>query len=113
MGAAIASVIAEIAVVLAQLKYLKEQFTLIEILKLSTKCFISGIAMFAVVSILAKYMSVSILNTLIQIIVGAIVYIGMLLILKYKFLYDILKQIIRVIKPKCEKGMDNNEDFTI
>ncbi len=103
IGAAIASVIAEITVLGVQLKYFKEQFSLLEILKLSVKCFISGIIMFAVVRTITYYMPVSITNTIIQVIVGVIVYIGMLVILKYQFLYDIFNQVIRGIKQKILK----------
>lgn len=102
-GAAIASVIAELTVLGVQLKYFKEQFTLWEILKLSTKCFISGILMFVIVKIITYYMPVSIINTVIQVVVGAIVYIGMLVILKYQFLYDIFNQVVRGIKQKILK----------
>ena len=95
IGAVIASVIAEITVLGIQLKYFKQQFKLREILKLSKECLISGIIMFIVVSILANYMNVSILNTVIQIMIGAIVYLVMLIILRYQFLIDIIKQVTR------------------
>ena len=103
VGAVIASIFAEITVLGIQLKYFKEQFTVWEILKLSVKCFISGIVMFAVVAILTRFMPVSILNTIIEVIVGGIVYVLMLIILKYKFLYDIYGQVINSIKNKFKK----------
>ena len=103
IGAAIASVIAETIILIIQLKYFKEQFTILEILKLSIKCLISGIVMFIVVFLLANYMSVSIINTLIQAIVGIITYFIMLIILKYQFLKDILNQVISGAKKKLGK----------
>ena len=102
VGAAIASVIAETTILGIQLKYFKEQFSLLEILKLSIKCLISGIAMFIVVILLVNNMSVSIINTAIQIIIGIVVYILMLIILKYQFLKDLYSQIIGGIKNKLK-----------
>ena len=103
VGAAIASVIAETVILLIQLKYFKEQFTILEILKLSIKCLISGIVMFIVVFLLANYMSVSIINTIIQAAAGMITYFIMLIILKYQFLKDILNQVISGAKKKLGK----------
>ena len=100
VGATIASVIAETTILCIQLRYFKDQFTLLEILKLSTKCLISGIVMFIVVTLLVNYMSVSIINTVIEVIIGIIVYLLMLIILKYQFLKDLYSQIIRGIKNK-------------
>lgn len=103
VGAVIASIFAEITVLWIQLKYFKEQFTVWEILKLSVKCFISGMVMFAIVAILTRFMPVSILNTIIEVMVGGIVYVLMLMILKYKFLYEIYNQLINGIKNKFKK----------
>lgn len=107
VGATIASVIAEVVILMIQLRYFKEQFTLIEILKLSIKCFISGIAMFIVVKFIANNMTISILNTIIQITVGGIIYIIMLIILKYQFLRDLFGQIFGGIKDKLKGGNSN------
>ena len=61
----------------------------------SVKCFISGIVMFFAVKIVANYLSVSIINTVIEVAIGGAVYIGMLFLLKYQFLKDIFKQIVK------------------
>jgi len=100
VGAAIASVLAELTIFAIQLRYFKEQFSIFEILKLSTKCFISGIVMFAAVSLLVHFMQVSMLNTLIQVTVGAAIYILILIVLKYKFLKDLHNQILQGIKDR-------------
>ena len=51
-------------------------------------------------------LSVSILNTLIEVVIGAIIYIGILIIMKYKFLYDIMNQFLNsaknILKPRKE-----------
>ena len=103
LGAAIASVIAESIILIIQLKYFKEQFTILKILKFSIKCLSSGIVMFIVVFLLANYMSVSIINTIIQAAAGMITYFIMLIILKYQFLKDILNQVISGVKKKLGK----------
>ena len=95
VGAAIASVIAELSILIYQLKYFKEQYTLKQMLGASVKCFISGIVMFFAVKIVANYLSVSIINTVIEVAIGGAVYIGMLFLLKYQFLKDIFKQIVK------------------
>ena len=108
LGASISSVIAEFIILFVQLKYFKEQFKIEEILKLSTKCFISGLIMLVVVLILTNYLTVSIFNTIIEIAVGVIVYIMVLFMLKYQFLYDICKQIITGIKEKINICKEKN-----
>lgn len=100
IGAVISSVIAEATILIIQLIYIKNQITILEVLKLSIKCIISGIVMFIVVRLLVINMSISILNTLIQIIVGAIVYFVMLKITKYKFLEEIQNQVSNGLKNK-------------
>lgn len=95
VGAAIASVIAELSILIYQLKYFKEQYTILEMLKVSVKCFIAGIVMFGVVAIVANYLPVSIINTIIEIAIGGIVYVGILTLLKYQFLKDILKKMVK------------------
>ena len=88
---------------LVQLKYFKEQFKLGEILKLGIKCIISGAVMFVIVKLLTDMLPISIINTIIEVIVGGIIYIIMLIILKYSFLTDIYNQLIGGIKNKLSK----------
>lgn len=103
VGAAIASVIAETTILGIQLKYFKDQFMLRDILKLGVKCIISGIVMFIIISIITYYMKVSIINTCIQIAVGGIVYIVMLILLKYKFLQDMYGQVFDGINKMIKR----------
>lgn len=106
IGAAISSVIAEMVILFIQLPYFKEQFSIFEILKLGFKCIVSGIIMFVIVSIVTYYMDISIINTIIEIAIGGIVYIGMLIILKYKFLTDIYTQVISGVKNKLKRSVN-------
>ena len=105
-GAAIASVISELSIFAIQVYYLKEKFPINKILKLSIKCLESGIVMFIIVKLVTGLMQVSILNTVIEIVIGGIVYLVMLLILKYEFLYNILNQIKDGVKDKL-RGKSN------
>lgn len=107
MGAAIASVIAEIVILAIQLFYVKDQFKVLDLLKLSIKCFISGILMFLVVSILTYYLEVSIINTVIEVIIGGMVYIVVLFLLRYQFLRDVYHQLITSMKIKFKSKGEN------
>lgn len=108
VGATVASVLAETAVLVVQLKYFKNQFSILQILKLGFKCFIAGIIMFFVVHFLVGCLNVSVINTILEIIVGGIVYIITLLILKHKFLFDIINQIINGIGTKIKNFQQKN-----
>ena len=107
VGAVLSSIIAEITILGIQLKYIRDQFKIKDILKLAVKCLIAGIIMFLVVALITKYMPVSIMNTVIQIVVGGIVYLGVLIILKYQFLKDIYNQVITGLKSKL--NLEGNE----
>ena len=104
VGAAIASVIAETIIAIVQLKYFKDQFSIFEILKLGIKCLISGVIMFIVVKLLVGILPVSIINTMVEVIVGAIIYVVMLIILRYKFFYDLVNQVYSGLKIKMCKN---------
>ena len=62
--------------------------------------------MFIIVKLVTGFMQVSILNTLIEIAIGGIVYLAMLLVLKYEFLYSILNQMKDGLKDKL-RGKSN------
>lgn len=98
MGATISSVIAEIAILLIQIKYLKSEINIKEMFIISWKCWISGIIMFVCTWALSNILSVSILNTIIEVIIGGIIYIAILMILKHKFLYDIINQFSNAVQ---------------
>ena len=70
----------------------------LQFIKNSWKPLLAGILMFVVVKYLDINMNKSILSTIIQIFIGAVIYIIILLITKYKFLYDVLNQILNFFK---------------
>jgi len=108
IGAAVASVVAEITIFGIQVTYLKNKFPIQKILGTSKKCLISGIIMFIIVKLVTDFMPVSILNTLIEIGIGGIVYILILLLLKYEFVYNIVNQIKTVLKNKLRRNYNEN-----
>lgn len=108
VGAAIASVVAEATILGVQLKYFKNQFSLLEIIKMGLKCFISGLIMYFVICLLVNFLSISIFNTIVEIVIGGIVYFLSLTVLKHKFFFDLVNQLVNGIKVKL-KGGDINE----
>ena len=107
VGAAIASVVAEISIFLFQLRYFKSQFSFFEIMKLSIKYFISGIVMFGAIKLVASFLPVGIIYTLIEILVGCVVYFILLLILRDKFFIDLLRQVWENVIIKLRGGKVN------
>ena len=59
--------------------------------------------MYIVVNLLSHYLSVGIINTAIEIIAGVVVYLVMLLLLKYQFLIDVIKQVLDGLKKSKTK----------
>jgi hypothetical protein len=71
-------------------------------LRMSIKCFISAFIMFIVVKIITNFLPVGILNTCIEILIGGIVYIVVLLILKYEFLKELTSLVINAVRGKIK-----------
>lgn len=88
VGAAIASVISEIVVFAIQYYYIKDIIKLEKIIKIFLKYCLCGIVMLVVLLIMERNMKISIINTIIQIIIGAVVYFVMLFVIKDKFLIE-------------------------
>lgn len=87
VGAAIASLIAEITVTAVQFYIVRNVFSIAEIGRLSIKYLFSGLIMFAVTCPLNIYLSPSIIHTFITIAAGGLIYIGILLLTKDSMLY--------------------------
>lgn len=100
LGAAFASVVSEVTIAIIQYRYLKKDFNDLSFLKSSFKPILAGILMFIVVKFLDINMSKSIFSTLIQIFIGAIIYLLVLICLRFKFLFDIIDQILGFLKSK-------------
>ena len=82
LGATIGTIVAEALVAIIQISSMKSVIHFIDILKFSVKYIISGIIMIICCSLLYLVLSPSILLTLLQIIIGFIVYFALLYLLK-------------------------------
>lgn len=102
-GAVIASITAEFLVTLMMYLLVRKEISLKKILKTSIKPLIASTIMFAFVYFLSTKLTSSIINTLILVMIGAIIYFVILLILKEKLLYIG----INMIKDKFLNFMKN------
>ena len=94
-GAALATVIAEMSVTLVQIYVTKRIFSYKHIFKLVYKYIISSMAMLCCILVVSMIMSTGIIYTMIEIIIGIVVYFGILIILKDKSLMMFLNKIIK------------------
>ena len=98
VGASIGTVIAEFSVTAVQAYFVRKDFDLKEIVKLSKNYIISSVIMF-IVCILIKNINAGKFATLvIQVITGGITYGICMLVLKDEFVREILKKINTKIK---------------
>lgn len=95
-GAAIASVIAEIVIFIYHFKYIKDIYKIADIFKQSIKCLLAGIGMAIVLIPFVNYLTPSLLHTLLLVFIGMIVYVGILFIIKYEYISNLLNR-----KRKC------------
>lgn len=94
LGAAIATVIAEFSVTAIQLYYVRKNFKISQIIKMSSKYFIAGITMFAACSLIGYAIKDNIVSLITQIAVGAVIYFSILIVLKDKFILSIINDYI-------------------
>ena len=97
-GAAVASVIAELVITIMQLWYVRKELSIRKIFYMSRNYIISSIAMLPVLYLENGLLSSNIINTICMIASGFLIYIGILLLLKDKFLMKLLKTIEAKIK---------------
>lgn len=92
-GAAIATIVAEIAVAVIMFCFIRKNISLREILKSSIKYLISGIIMFVPCFMLGRILEPSIINTFIIVFTGVVVYLICLILLKDKFFFEIANRL--------------------
>ena len=93
LGASIGTVIAEFTVTLVQLIFVRKEFDIKGILKLSIKYIISSIIMFVACKLVGLFSVNDFVSIVLQVGVGTIVYILMLLVLKDKFTFDMINEV--------------------
>ncbi len=103
LGAAISSVIAEVSILLIQLRYIKEDFKDFYLLKNCLKPLLAGVIMFVVVKYMDLHMVKSVFSTIVQVLVGIAIYLTVLAILRFKFMFDIFNQIFSLFGRRGEK----------
>ena len=97
IGAAISTVIAELSVTLVQLYFVRKDFKLFEIIKLSRNYIIAGIIMLAICYGIDFFITGRLIGLILQVVCGALVYLITLLLLKDKFLFDTYAETIKPI----------------
>lgn len=100
LGAAIASVIAEILVTTVQFIMVRKEISIKRVLYSGIHYYIAGGIMLILLIIERKYLSASFFNTVFMICSGTIVYVGILFLLKDEFLLDNIKKLFGKIISK-------------
>lgn len=89
-GAAVATVCAECMVTLVQFFFIRKEFDIKNILKQSIKYFIFSLIMFGGIVFVGEFLTSGIFCTMIQILVGVIIYIALLFITKDQFIHQVI-----------------------
>lgn len=103
VGAAIASVIAEITVTVVQIIYVRKELSPLLIIKGSRNYILAGTAMVCALLPLSRVLSASIVCTLIMTVCGAMVYFIVLLVLRDEFFVTNVKMIFRKCRVIIKK----------
>lgn len=101
-GAAVASVLSEIIILLVELWYTRKEIKIKDIFNSMYKYLIASIIMFLGIIYIERNLDTSILNTFISVIAGSIIYLVILLIIKDKFIYNIIDKIKAFIVTKIK-----------
>ena len=100
LGASIGTVVAEFTVTAVQMTFVRKDFNLIEILGLSKNYCIASIIMFISCYLLNFIKMSNTINILLKVIVGGAVYILCLLVLKDKFLLELINKVLNKFRRK-------------
>ncbi len=92
IGAIVASVIAETIILIVQLIYIRKEIPLNIVYKNCSKYILSGIIMLCITVWFGNLLNANMITTVLQIIVGAVSYFVILIILKDKLIYELLKK---------------------
>lgn len=97
VGAAIASVVAEMIVAIVQLYFVKDELSIKQIVLSSWRYCIAGGIMLVFLKVIDTYLDPIIINTIIMIICGALLYFLVLLVLRDGFVIDNAKGIMKKV----------------
>ena len=99
-GTSIATVCGELVVTVTQFYFVRHDISFLENFKSGIRYLFSAIVMFVVVVLLGKVLKLSFISTMIQIVVGGSIYIGILFLIRDKF----ISNIISIILNKTVRG---------
>lgn len=102
IGAVIASLCAEIIIVVMYFWFIRKEFNILTVLATGWKKLVSAIVMFIVVYPTSAVLPATIMGSLCQIAIGALVYLLMLLILQDSFLKDTVNSLIKKFRRKLK-----------
>ncbi|MBQ9314224.1 MAG: flippase [Clostridia bacterium] len=103
-GAVIGTIASYVIVFMYQNLSIRKEINIIELLKYWIIPLIDGIVMYCVVSILGNCVKLSITNIVMQILLGAFIYIILIFLFLYKNEKSYLSEYISLIKNKLKKG---------
>ena len=98
IGAAIASVVAETLITVVQIFLVRKELSPKRIIMCSWHYFVSGGLMLIVLKVMSTKLEPRVMDTVIMIVVGAIIYIGSLLVMRDSFLISNIKPLLARIK---------------
>ena len=96
IGASIGTVIAELTVTLVQIHFVKNDFDFKEIFKSAQNYLFSSLIMFIICLFIETKIKSNLVSTISQVGVGIIIYIIILLLLKDKFVIEIINKFIKI-----------------
>lgn len=103
VGASIATVLSQLVVDIFQLRNIRKEIDLISVFKNSMKYLFAGIIMFLFCQIIKIFGLIGWISIIVEIIVGMIVYFGILLIVRDEYIYTFIEKIFSIIKSKIKK----------
>ena len=98
VGAAIASIMAETIITISQFYLVRTEISFVNVFRETFRYIISAVIMFAVVSIVSTSLASSVINSLIMVICGGLIYIVSLVICRDKLLLEVFSTINNAIK---------------
>lgn len=93
IGASIGTVVAELAVTVVQIYFVRKDFNLKKVFKLAKNYFISSIIMCIICLTIGRFIKNDLLSTILQIIFGGLTYIICLLVIRDTFVFDIIDKV--------------------
>lgn len=99
-GAAAGTVIAETVVTLSQIIFVRKQLDIKTIILSSWQYFLASVIMFPIIYVVGCRIDSNMLSIFIQVILGGIIYVGVLLLLKNKFILEYINLLKKIIFKK-------------